>query len=113
MTNEERIEKLAATILNNKAQIEELEEANRNMRATMAELCDEGDNYVGEFKINVRENRRFDAAVASKNLTVDELALISVPKPDSTLAKKLLPADRLAAAQKNFGNVVTVGLRND
>ena len=113
MTNEERIESLAQKILAIKARKEELEEAERGHRAALAELVDEGDNFVGEYKINRRTNKRFDAGLATKKLSKKELDKISVKKPDSTLAKSFLPSDRLALCQKTFGTVVQVGLRND
>lgn len=113
MTNEERIEFYSTKILEIKAKKEELEEAEKNFRASLTLLVDEGDNYVGEFKINRRVNRRFDAALAKKNLTPEELEQISVSKPDSARAKALLEEDRLALCQKTFGDVVQVGLRTD
>ena len=113
MTNDERVQKYAAKLLEIKAQKQELEEAEKNYRDKIGELVSDGDNFIGEFKINRRQNKRFDASLAQKNLTSEELATISVLKPDSGLAKKFLDEDRLALAQKTFGNVVTVGLRED
>ena len=113
MTNEERIEFYAQKIIEIKARKEELEEAEKNYRAALADLVDDGDNFLGEFKINRRENKRFDASLAKKNLPSDLLEKISTSKPDSALAKKLLDEDQMALCQKNFGAVVTVGLRND
>lgn len=113
MTREERIEFYSTKILDIRARKEELEEAEKNHRAALAELVEDGDNFVGEFKINRRTNRRFDAKLAKKNLSEKELKKISVSKPDPTLAKAVLDEDRLALCQKTFGVVVQVGLRND
>ncbi len=113
LTNEERIEKYAKKILEYKAQKEEIEEAEKNLRAKIAELTTNGDTFVGDLKINRRDNKRFDATLAKKNLTPEEFEKISISKPDSTLAKKLLDEDRYALTQKDFGAVITVGVRND
>lgn len=112
-TREERIEFYATKILDIKAKKEELEEAEKNFRSALSELVEDGDNFHGEFKINRRTNRRFDAALATKNLTEKELKKITVKKPDSALAKAVLDEDRLALCQKTFGVVVQVGMRND
>lgn len=113
MTNEERIEFYAQKILDIKARKEELEEAEKNHRAALADLLPTGETVLGEYKLNRRENKRFDAATAKKNLTPEQLEEISVLKPDAARAKALLEDEDLALCQKNFGSVVTVGLRND
>ncbi len=111
--NLDRAEKVAKKIIETVAKKAELDEYEKNLRATLAELVDNGDTFVGEFKINRRENVRFDAATAKKNLTADELKSISVSKPDAARAKALLDEDRLALCKKTFAPVVQVGLRND
>lgn len=110
---EDRIVKISARIMEIKAQKEELEEAEKNLRKTLAELVVDGDNYVGDFKINRRNNLRFDAALAEANLTKQEFNKIAVKKADSKKAAALLSPDRLALCKKNFGTQVTVGLRKD
>jgi hypothetical protein len=65
------------------------------MESEVAELLD----YI----VQVRHNRRFDAATAKRNLTPEEYAAILVPKPDSTLAKKVLGANGYAATQADYG----------
>ena len=112
-TREERIEFYSSKIIEIRAQKEDLEEAEKRYRAALSDIVDLGDNYVGDFKVNLRENRRFDAALAKKNLSAEDLSSISVLKPDSTLAKKFLSEEDLAKCQKNFGKVVTIGLRED
>lgn len=112
-TKEERIEFYARKIIELKAQKEQLEEAEKNYRSALAELVDIGDTLQGEYKINRRENKRFDAALAAKSLDSETLEKISVTKADATKAKALLSEEELALCQKNFGAVVQVGLRND
>lgn len=112
-TNEERIEFYAQKIIELKAKKQELEEAEKNYRAKLSELIEDGTTLHGEYKLNRRENRRFDAALAKKNLEPELLEKISVSKPDSTLAKAHLSEDDLTKCQKVFGVVVTVDLRDD
>lgn len=113
MSENETIENTARKIVEAVAKQAELKEYETNLRAKLAELVPNGDSYVGDFKINRRENVRFDAATAKKNLTADELKEISVSKPDAARAKALLDEDRLALCRKTFDPVVQVGLRND
>lgn len=110
---QELVEKLSKKIIEVVAQKAELAEYETNLRAKLAELVDDGDNFVGEYKINRRMNVRFDASTAKKNLTKEQLAKISVSKPDATLAKKVLEPADLAKCQKTFSAVVQVGLRDD
>lgn len=112
-TVEEQIKKISARILEIKSQKEELEEAEKNLRSTLSELVDNGQTLVGDFKINRRNNVRFDDALARKNLTPHEYEQIAVLKADSKRAAALLEADRLQLCQKDYGAVVSVSLRND
>ena len=109
MTN---VEKLAAKILELQAQRDELDEAIKNMRATLAEKIDLGESFVGEFKFTKSITTRFDDAMAKKNLTVEEYDNIAVPKADSKRAAALLDEDRLALCKKTFDAQVRIALRD-
>ena len=109
MTN---VEKLAAKILDLQAQRDELDEAIKNMRATLAEKIDLGESFVGEFKFTKSITTRFDDAMAKKNLTVEEYDSIAVPKADSKRAAALLDEDRLALCKKTFDAQVRIALRD-
>ena len=109
MTN---VDKLAAKILELQAQRDELDEAIKNMRATLAEKIDLGESFVGEFKFTKSITTRFDDAMAKKNLTVEEYDSIAVPKADSKRAAALLDEDRLALCKKTFDAQVRIGLRD-
>lgn len=111
--NDERIIKISKKIMEYKAQKEEIEEAEKNLRKTLAELIPDGDTLIGDFKLNRRDNVRFDAALAEANLTPAEFNKIAVKKADSKKAAALLKPERLALCKKNFGSQVTVGLRED
>lgn len=116
MTQDEKDDRLveySRKLMKITAQKKELEEAEKHLRSTIGTLAEEGDNFVGDFKVNKRINRRFDGALALKNLTEEELDDIVVTKPDSAKAKANLRTDRLALCQKTFGEVVTVTLRED
>ena len=109
MTN---VEKMAAKVLELQAQRDELDEAIKNMRATLAEKIDLGESFVGEFKFTKSITTRFDDAMAKKNLTVEEYDSIAVPKADSKRAAALLDEDRLALCKKTFDAQVRIGLRD-
>ena len=109
MTN---VEKLAAKVLELQAQRDELDEAIKNMRATLAEKIDLGESFVGEFKFTKSITTRFDDAMAKKNLTVEEYDSIAVPKADSKRAAALLDEDRLALCKKTFDAQVRIALRD-
>lgn len=109
MTN---VEKMAAKILELQAQRDELDEAIKNMRATLAEKIDLGESFVGEFKFTKSITTRFDDAMAKKNLTVEEYDSIAVPKADSKRAAALLDEDRLALCKKTFDAQVRIALRD-
>lgn len=109
MTN---VEKMAAKVLELQAQRDELDEAIKNMRATIAEHIDLGENLIGEFKLVKTMTTRFDDALAKKNLTPAEYDSIAVPKADSKRAAALLDEDRLALCKKTFDAQVRIGLRD-
>lgn len=106
------VEKLAGKILELQAQRDELEEAIKNMRATLAEHVDMGESLVGEFKFTKTVTTRFDDGLAKKNLTPQEYDSIAVPKADSKRAAALLDEDRLSLCKKTFSESVRIGLRD-
>ena len=109
MTN---VEKMAAKVLELQAEVAEREEAIKNMRATIAENIELGENFIGEFKLVKTMTTRFDDAMAKKNLTVEEYDSIAVPKADSKRAAALLDEDRLALCKKTFDAQVRIALRD-
>ena len=109
MTN---VEKMAAKVLELRAQRDELDEAIKNMRATIAENIELGENFIGEFKLVKTMTTRFDDAMAKKNLTPAEYDSIAVPKADSKRAAALLDDDRLALCKKTFDAQVRIALRD-
>ena len=109
MTN---VEKMAAKVLELQAQRDELDEAIKNMRATIAENIELGENFIGEFKLVKTMTTRFDDAMAKKNLTPAEYDSIAVPKADSKRAAALLDDDRLALCKKTFDAQVRIALRD-
>lgn len=109
MTN---VEKMAAKVLELQAQRDELDEAIKNMRATIAENIELGENFIGEFKLVKTMTTRFDDALAKKNLTPAEYDSIAVPKADSKRAAALLDEDRLALCKKTFDAQVRIALRD-
>lgn len=112
MTKKVDVEKLAGKILELQAQRDELDEAIKNMRATLAENVELGESFVGEYKFTKSVTTRFDDALAKKNLTVEEYDSIAVPKADSKRAAALLDDDRLALCKKTFSESVRIGLRD-
>lgn len=107
------VEKIAGRILQLQAEIEEREEAIKNMRATLSEHIDEGASEVGDFKFTKYTNTRFDDGLAKKNLKPEVYDSITVTKADSKKAAALLSDEDLALCKKTFGAVVKIGLRGD
>lgn len=64
---------------------------------------EEVDVPAGDYIVQVRHNRRFDAATAKRNLTAEQYASILVAKPDSTVAKRVLSTGDYVAAQADYG----------
>lgn len=67
----------------------------------------EGKDVYGDWILDVKPNKRFDARTAKENLTKKEYQSILKPKPDSALAKALLE-DRYELCQKVHGQTVRV-----
>lgn len=112
MTKEINREKLIGKILELEAERDELIEAIKNMRATLADKTDEGTNVIGDYVVTRSMTTRFDDALAKKNLTPVEYNNISVLKADSKRAAALLDEDRLALCKKTFAPQVRIGLRD-
>lgn len=105
--------KLIAKILELEAQKSELEEAIKNMRATLTDKVGDGPNFIGDYKVTKTTTTRFDDGLAKKNLTPVEYNNISVLKADSKRAAALLDEDRLALCKKTFGSQIRIGMRED
>ena len=112
MTEKVNVEKLAAKITELQAQRDELDEAIKNMRKTLAENIDIGETFAGDFKFTKTMTTRFDDGLAKKNLTVEEYNSIAVLKADSKRAAALLTEDKLAMCKKTFDAQVRIGLRD-
>lgn len=112
MTEKVNVENLAGKILKLQAQRDELDEAIKNMRKTLAANVELGETFFGEFKFTKTVTTRFDDALAKKNLSVEEYDSIAVPKADSKRAAALLDEDRLALCKKTFDESVRIGLRD-
>lgn len=86
-----------------------LKESIKEQEAQVAELFDSlgeleyQDYLAGDYILKVQPNVRFDAATARKVLTPEEFESILLPKPDSTLAKKVLGEERFKDTQKLLG----------
>lgn len=106
------VEKMAAKIIEWTAQKEELEEAIKNARATIAEHIPEGDSVEGDFKFTKYTNKRFDDGLAKKHLKPKVYDSITVVKADSAKAKALLSEEDFEQCKKTFGSVVKIGLRD-
>lgn len=63
---------------------------------------------AGDFIVRVNRTRRFDPALAKRNLSPEAYAKTLVTKPDSTLAKKVLSEDDYRASQREFGFTVRI-----
>lgn len=112
-TKEERIEKISNRITELTADKDEIEEAIKNHRATLAEILEEGTTRTDSFEVSKRSNLRFDDSLARKNLTPKQYDDISVQKADSKKAAALLDEETLAKCKRNYGDVVTVKMRRD
>ncbi len=76
------------------------------IKALLAELPDKPDSYpAGDYILRVRENRRFDPALAARSLSAAKVKAISVSKPDSAMAKKVLSGADYEKCQRVVGVV--------
>ena len=106
------VEKMAAKLMELQAKRDELEEAIKNIRETIAEHVDLGENLKGDFKIVKTVTTRFDDALAKKTLPPKVYDSIAVPKADSKKAAALLTEEQLTACKKVFSESVRVTLRD-
>lgn len=83
-------EAVAAQIHANKAKIKDLEAETDELWAQLQAELGEGQHSVGDFIVKFDPQWYFDPKLAEKKLSPEDLERISVSKPDSTLAKKLL-----------------------
>ena len=106
------IEKLAGKILELQAQRDELDEAIKNMRATLAENIDMGVTEQGDFKFTKSVTTRFDDGLAKLTLTPEQYNSIAVLKADSKKAAALLPEADYEMCKKTFSESVRITLRD-
>ena len=110
----ETIKISAAAIVEIDAQIEELEAAKKRYKAKIAELTEQGETFIGDFKITNYINKRFDDSTAKAALTPEQYAsILGKPKAESAKAKALLEPEDYARTQKTYDTVVKVEVRND
>ena len=83
-------EKVARQIEENKRKIKALEEETEGLWDQLQAELGEGQHSVGDYIVKFDAQWFFDAKLAEKRLSAEDLKRISVSKPDSTLAKKLL-----------------------
>ena len=90
-------------IFDRKKQIKALEEEVENLYSTLPQSQKVGVYNAGDYLMKVTDNYRFDPATAVKNLPPTKVKLISVSKPDSAQAKKVLSGREYALCQKRYG----------
>ena len=81
------------------AQTEEIE----NLYASLPQSKKIDTYPAGRYILRVTDNRRFDPATAIKALSAAKVKAISVSKPDSATAKRVLSGDDYAKCQRSFG----------
>ncbi len=67
-----------------------------------------GNHPAGRYMVQVQEVKRFDPATAEKVLSPELFQSILVPKPDTTLAKKMLTGYEFESCQKMSGTKVVI-----
>lgn len=108
--SEETVQRISNNIISASAEKAELEEYIKNQKAKLAELVEDGDTIIGDYKITKYLNRRFDDKLAKTVLTPAEYDKISEQKASSTLAGKFLSAELVDRCKKSFDSVIKVGL---
>lgn len=86
-------EKVAAQIELNRRLIKDLEAKTDELWEQLQKELGEGKHSVGDYIVSFSPQLYFDAKKAEKELSKEDLERISISKPDSTLAKKLLDAE--------------------
>ena len=92
-----------AVIARTKSQIKELQDQLENLYAALPQSQKPGSYPAGDYILKVRDNFKFDPATAAKALTDEQVAAISVAKPDATQARKVLSGNDYERCQKRFG----------
>lgn len=96
-------EQTIARIADLKALVKAQEEEIEDLYASLPQAKKIDTYPAGRYVFKVSDNRRFDPATAAKALPAAKVKAISVSKPDSTLAKKVLSGDDYAKCQRSFG----------
>lgn len=112
MTEDKSTANITAKIIELEARRDELIEAIKNLRSTLAERVPEGKNEIGDYTYNKFAAKRFDDGLAKKNLSVKDYDAISVTKADATKAKAFLSDEKLALCQKSSAVQVRIELRD-
>lgn len=96
-------EQTVARIADLKALVKAQEEEIEDLYASLPQASKIDTYPAGRYILKVSDNRRFDPNTAMKALSAAKVKAISVSKPDSTLAKKVLSGDDYAKCQRSFG----------
>lgn len=98
-----------ARVADLKAEIKAHEEEIKDIFGAYAPMLSQPGNVpAGNYVVQVTPTVRFDAATAEQNLTPEEFDKIFDIVPSSATAKKVLPPERYALAQKQYGFTRTV-----
>lgn len=89
------------------------EEVKELIAEHFSHLSEGKSEVLGDYVVEARPVVRFDVPTALKLLTKDEIERISISKPDSKLAKALLPPDEYLMCQRHFSPSIRVGLPED
>ena len=92
-----------AMIARTKAQIKELQDQMENLFSLLPQSQTAGAYPAGDYVLKVRDNYRFDADTAVRNLPAAKVKAISVSKPDSVMARRLLTGAEYERCQKKEG----------
>lgn len=98
-------EDTVAMIYRTKEQIKDLQDTLENLYALLPQSQKAGAYPAGEYVLKVRDNYRFDPTTAAQNLPASKVKAISVSKPDSALARRVLSGADYERCQKKVGVV--------
>lgn len=101
-----KVEAIAGRLNTIVQQRKELEEEEKFLRRRLSTLLPHGTTRAGEYSVQVRENRRFDANKAVHILSPDELRACTVEIVSAARARDVLPPARYAECQAASGDPV-------